>query len=134
MHTIPRVFALFLACIACASHALGANAASSLSASHGLSIATAHFAKVDRELQVPFEAANVTPAEARRAFSNCQGGLCLCTEDTYTPSCILTCFAPITCNANGRCLGEAGMCKCFDGWSGSNCDIPPSSTPKDTTT
>eukprot|EP00961_Rhodomonas_salina_P027635 373408-Rhodomonas_salina.1 len=131
---LATILAQFFCFAGSASSPQHSNAASFKSTLPAVPIPTAHFWEVDREVQAPFGAAHVTLAEARRAFSNCQGGLCLCTEDTYTPSCILTCFAPITCNANGRCLGETGICKCFDGWSGSNCNIPPSSTPKDTTT
>ena len=46
-----------------------------------------------------------------------------CEEDAYTEGCNMACSMK-ACSYKGRCVGETGACKCFTGWSGTDCDTP----------
>ncbi|KAJ1491716.1 hypothetical protein T484DRAFT_1773829 [Baffinella frigidus] len=45
-----------------------------------------------------------------------------CTKDVYTENCTDTCTMAGTCNNQGRCRGQTGLCECFEGWSGADCN------------
>jgi hypothetical protein len=49
------------------------------------------------------------------------GGADPCVKDKYTEGCTAQCSMAITCNNEGRCLGD-GSCLCFEGFSGAHCD------------
>ena len=56
-----------------------------------------------------------------------------CVADMYAENCTDSCTMG-TCNYHGRCQGRTGMCACFAGWSGADCNTPDGGDPcvKDT--
>jgi hypothetical protein len=47
----------------------------------------------------------------------------LCTTSQYAASCSTQCDMLANCSGHGRCSGKTGVCKCFDGWSGTMCSM-----------
>ena len=45
-----------------------------------------------------------------------------CKDDEYGGGCARSCELVGNCSGHGRCSGQDGACRCFEGWSGARCE------------